>query len=104
MNDNIHWEQAYQNFQHNKKEDLVEAKRMIEEIESSDFGFLDYRDIAFYASTLNELSNRVDKNGKVNPYTNNEITRMNMEAKGIASYDLLHTFVDDDTDDVIDFY
>jgi ferritin len=104
MTTHIHWEQAVTQFKHQKEEDLVEAKRIIEEIERSNFEVLDSNDVHWYASTLNELVERVDENGKPNPYTANEIRRINMKAKGLNSFDFMHTFIDDETDDIIDFY
>lgn len=104
----IYWEDAFQHFKHNHKEDVDEVKRLIAEIETSDFSLLDARDVQYYANELNKYSNRKHQKGelkgKPHPYTPNEIRRINMEAKGISSYELIDSFIDDDTDDIIDFY
>jgi len=100
----IHWEQAMKDFQHNQKEDIAECKRIIEEIETSNFSMLDARDVNYYANELNKYSNRKDKNGQPNPYTPNEIRRMNMDAQDLDGFDMFDTFMDDDTDSIIDFY
>ena len=100
----IYWEQAAQYFEQNRKEDIQECKRLIEEIESSDFTVLDANDVNYYANRLNELSDRKDEKGKPMPYTANEVRRINMNANDLHSFDMLNTFVDDITDDVIGFY
>lgn len=104
MSDIIQWEQAYSDFEHNKKEDIEKVKRIIDEIETSNFTFLDSRDIHYYANILNEYSNRKDKKGKSNPYTANEIRRMNMKAKNENGFHYMHTFIDDESDDIFDFF
>ena len=100
----IHWEQAVKHFKHNQKEDVEKCRRIIEEIESSDFTCLNANDINYFANELNRYSNRVDERGKRKLYTPNEVRRMNIEANELESFYLLNTFIDDITDDIIDFY
>ena len=108
MSNIISWEQAYSDFQHNKKEDIEKVKRIIDEIETSDFTFLDAYDIHHYAEMLNEYSNRKYTKGKLigkpNPYTANEIRRINMKARNENGFHFMHTFINDETDDIFDFY
>ena len=99
MSDLIQWEQAMSDFQHNNERDIVEAKRLIDEIETSNFSVLDARDIHYYAGRLNELTNRKE------PYTANEIRRMNMDSNDdVDQYDMIASFYEDETDDIIDFF
>jgi len=100
----ISWQQAEENYEQRKDLNLEEEKRLIKEIEESNFQMLDANDVNYYASALNEVSNRLNSNGKPDPYTPNDVRRMNMEAKGLNSFDLLNTFMDDDEDFIIDFY
>jgi hypothetical protein len=100
----IYWEQAAQFSEKIKKENIAETERLIKEIETSNFSCLDARDINYYANELNRFSNRTKENGDPDPYTPNEVRRMNMIANDLNSYDLLNTFIEDELDSVIDFY
>jgi len=104
VDDLIHWEQAYESFKHNKAFNIAEAKNLIKEIETTSFEIYGWADINFYVLSLNDLSNRTDKKGNPQPYTHNEVRRMNMVARGLTPYDMLRTFEDDPSDDVIEFY
>lgn len=101
---NIHWEQAYRSFKHNNKEDKKLVQKLLNEIASSDFTFLDANDVQHYANELNSYSNRKDKDGKDKPYTANEIRLINMEAKELNEFDFINSFLNDETDDIIDFF
>lgn len=100
----ITWQQANEDYENNQTENLIEEKRLIKEIEESDFSMLDARDIDYYVNELNNITNRLNSNGKPELYTPNEIRRMNMNSKGLSSLDLLDTFLDDDGDFIMDFY
>lgn len=100
----ITWQQANEDFEENKVVNLVEEQRLIKEIEESDFSMYDANDINYYANELNSVTDRLNSNGKPDPYTPNEIRRMNMRAQGLNSFDVLNTFMDDDEDFIIDFY
>ena len=100
----IHWHQAQDNFDYNKEQNKVEFDRLIEEIKTSDFFFLDAADVNYYATQLNECNMRKDEKGKPMPYTPNEVRKINMEAQQLSSFDFLNSFIGDELDEIFDFY
>lgn len=104
MINTISWEQAMHSFQHNNENNIELFKEVFEEIQESDFSYLDARDVHWYAKRLNDLFDRKDEDGKSKPYTANEVRYINMEAQNKNKYDYVASFIDDDTDDFIDFY
>ena len=87
----IEWHEAIQISKEQQDFDIVERKRLLDEIQTSNFSMLDARDINYYAYELG--------------YTPNEIRYIHLAAHPeLTSLDLLNTFEDDDTDQIIDFY
>lgn len=86
----INWNQAEQISQHEtakQKQDKIEA---MEDIKTSDFSMLDATDIQFYANILD--------------ITCNEVREINIKHTGANAYDIMNSFENDETDDIIDFY
>lgn len=87
----IHWEQALQVSEKQQKISKERRKELIKEIAESDFSMFDATDINYFAGALDIDSNLVRAiHLRANPH--------------LTNFDLIHTFENDDTDSVIDFY
>lgn len=90
MKKDIEFVQAVSISQKISEERKQEIADTIEEIKTSCFDMYDARDIQALASKAS--------------MTCNEVRNMNTKHQKIHSLDLLHTFDDDETDDIIDYY
>lgn len=97
----INFQQAFDSYESNRQKSVEKFKHYKDEIERSDFSMLDFRDVAYYAKTLTEH----DPTGK--EWTRNDVRRLNQISElshTPDAYSYLNSFVDSDTDDVLDFY
>lgn len=94
----IHWEQAYNDYEENKKSNPEKVREILEEIKCSDFSLLDALDVYGYVDKLNTYRSRKEE------YTANEVRRINMNAQDYTEFHLLNSFTGDDSDDIMDFY
>lgn len=86
----IQFDQAVKISQKAKAEKEQLQASILREVKESNFECYNARDISYFAEIL-EISS-------------NEVRHINMEAQGVSSFDLIGTFEDDETDDMIDFF
>lgn len=86
----ITFSQAASEFNRNESKREIEKQEAIEEIKTSHFDCYDAYDIQALAQKAGMIPN--------------EVRYLNAESQGINPLDLLHTFENDETDDIIDFY
>ena len=86
----IEWHEAEHEHEHQNERREIERKRLIEEIKTSNFQYLDARDVNYYAEELG--------------ITPNEVRDLNKQAQGLSNYDYLNTFDGDDLDSIFDYF
>lgn len=101
----ITWNQALNEFENHKERNETRYKNLLNEIETSSPTALTASDFNFYSAELNECNIREED------YTPNEVRRMMMygyskdeKHERVSSFDMLESFIDDETDSIFDFY
>lgn len=94
----ITYEKAQKDLQKEIERSKVRFEYLIEEIKDSNPLYLRASDFNYYAA---ELTNHCPDN---KTYTPNDVRRMMLKDKDISLYDMIDTFIDDETDLIIDFY
>ena len=100
MKNTIEWYNAQEQSWEIDKEKIARYNHILDEITGAAFYMLEARDVHFYASELN--NNNDPKHTQ--EITANDVRRLNMQAKGINQYEMINSFMDDETDDVIMFF
>lgn len=96
INTELHWKKA----EIISKSEVARRKErfehILEELKSSCPTALYADDFNYYAGELSYLSGE--------EYTPNKCRQICMEGKGLNSFDMIDSFVGDDTDSIIDFF
>ena len=83
-----------------KEENKIEYNRILEEVKTSDFSVLTSMDIHHYVSELNRLSS----GSSLKKLTANDLREINRKETGASADQYLNSFIDDETDDIFDFF
>lgn len=94
----IEWHDALQQNEAFKKHSIERFSYLMEELKQSNPTILTARDYHYYAEELTHNS----PDGKT--YSANECRRICLDNSDYDIFDMLESFQDDDTDDIIDFY
>lgn len=94
----ISFEQAVRVSQTTRTQNKRRFEYLMQEIKDSDPTYLDAHDFNYYAGELTDNC----QDGKT--YTANEVRDMMREGKDIDRYDMIGTFIGDDTDSIIDYF
>ena len=94
----IIWSQAKQLSAETIEANKIKFNHTLQEIKESDFSMLDYLDVAYYAQILTQCDPDQDT------WEANDVRRLNMANTKANSFDIINTFENDDSDEIIDFY
>ena len=101
---NITWNQALNEFENSKERKQTRYNNLISEIENSNPECLTASDFNFYAVELNEC-NISEEEWTPNMVRMKMLGCYNETGRGdLNPFDLLETFVDDETDSIFDFF
>lgn len=98
MDQIIYWEDASERFQEHQKRSVERFNSIMQELKDTCPEGLDARDFQYYAEELS--SNSPDK--KI--YTANDCRIICMSSNELNHFDMMNTFMNDETDDIIDFF
>ena len=94
----INWNQAQEVSEVVKKKNLNKYNNLLDEIKTSSPEVLTASDFNYYAGALNDCNIRKKE------YTPNEVRNLMLINTDLNNFDIMHTFLDDETDSIFDFY